>query len=269
MLGVGIASAVVGITGLFIGILLGVASDKFAVEVDEREILVRESLPGNNCGGCGYPGCDGLAKAIVKKEANVDACPVGGADCAKKIAQIMGEEITESVRHVAFVRCAGTCDKTSQKYEYIGVKDCKQMRVVPGFGSKSCQHGCLGYGTCVKACRFDAIHIVNGIAVVDKEKCTACKKCIGACPKKLIQLVPYTQKQLVQCSSQDKGKEVKEKCTAGCIACTMCTKVCEDNAIYMNGNVAQIDYSKCTGCGKCAMKCPVKVILGRSDIVSA
>jgi len=257
-----LASSVVGITGILIGVLLGIASEYFAVEVDEKEILVREALPGNNCGGCGFPGCDGLAKAIALGQANVDSCPVGGSVVAKNIAKIIGVSVTETVKKVAYVRCAGTCQKTKEKYVYFGVKDCNQMKAVPGFGSKSCQYGCMGYGSCVKACKFDAIHIVDGIALVDKEKCTACGKCITACPKNLIELVPYNQRYLVQCYSQDKGKEVKEKCTAGCIGCTMCTKVCQDDAIHMNGNVAQIDYEKCINCGKCAAKCPVKVIEG-------
>ena len=70
--GVIIAAIVVGVVGILVGVLLGVASEKFAIEVDPREIAVREALPGNNCGGCGYPGCDGLAKAIACGEAEVN-----------------------------------------------------------------------------------------------------------------------------------------------------------------------------------------------------
>ena len=86
------AAAVIGIVGILAGILLGVASEKFKVKVDEKEIKVREALPGNNCGGCGYPGCDGLAAAIAKGEAAVNTCPVGGEEVGKKIAAIMGSE---------------------------------------------------------------------------------------------------------------------------------------------------------------------------------
>ncbi len=259
--GVIIAAVVVGATGILIGVLLGVASEKFKVEVDEREILVRNELPGNNCGGCGYPGCDGLAKAIAAGEAPVGQCPVGGAPVAAKIAEIMGVSVGEEIKKVAFVRCKGTCDKTNMQYRYYGMADCEKLSVVPGGGEKSCAYGCTGYGSCVRVCQFDAIHVVDGVAVVDKEKCVACGKCVAICPKHLIELVPYNQKHLVQCYSQDKGKAVKDKCEVGCIACTLCTKQCEDDAIHMNGNVAQIDYTKCTNCGKCAAKCPVKVIL--------
>ena len=84
IIGIVIASAaVVGIIGIVIGVLLGVASEKFKVEVDEREILVRNELPGNNCGGCGYAGCDALAKAIAAGQADVGACPVGGSPVAE------------------------------------------------------------------------------------------------------------------------------------------------------------------------------------------
>lgn len=260
IMGIIIAAAVVGAVGLVIGVLLGVASEKFKVEVDEKEILVRNELPGNNCGGCGYPGCDGLAKAIAAGEAAVDACPVGGAPVGAKIAAIMGVEAGGAEKQVAFVKCKGTCDKTNMQYRYYGIDDCRMVSVVPGAGEKACAYGCMGYGTCVKACQFDAIHIVDGVAVVDKEKCVACGKCVAACPNHLIELVPYKAEHLVQCSSHDKGKDVKAKCENGCIGCTLCTKQCEVGAIHMENNLAVIDYSLCTNCGKCAAKCPAKVI---------
>lgn len=261
MTGLLLAAGIIGAIGIIIGVFLGVASEKFKVEVDEKEILVREELPGNNCGGCGYPGCDGLAAAIAAGTASVNACPVGGPAVADKIAAIMGVESGVSVKKVAFVKCKGTCDKTRVHYNYYGIDDCSKVAVVPGSGEKACTYGCMGYGSCVKACAFDAIHVVDGVAVVDKEKCVSCGKCVAACPNNLIELVPYDAKHLVQCSSHDKGKDVKAKCDAGCIACTLCTKQCEFDAIHMENNVAVIDYTKCTNCGKCAAKCPAKVIL--------
>ena len=261
MTGVIIAAVLVGAVGIIIGVLLGIASEKFKVEVDEKEILVREELPGNNCGGCGFAGCDALAKAIAEGKAPVNACRVGGAPVADKIAAIMGVEAGSAEKMVAFVKCKGTCDKANVQYSYYGIEDSNKIAVVPGAGDKACAYGCLGSGSCVKACQFDAIHVVDGVAVVDKEKCVACGKCTEACPRHLIELVPYKAEHLVQCSSHDKGADVKKKCDAGCIGCTLCTKQCEFDAIHMDNNVAVIDYSKCTNCGKCAAKCPAKVIL--------
>lgn len=255
------AAAVVGILGILIGVFLGIASEKLKVETDEREILIRNELPGNNCGGCGYAGCDALAKAIAAGAAEVGACPVGGASAAERIGKIMGVETVSLDRKTAFVRCRGTSDKTMVQYNYYGMKDCRMTSVVPGSGEKACSYGCMGYGSCVKACAFDAIHVVDKIALVDKEKCVACGRCLSACPNNLIELVPYKAKHLVACNSNDRGKEVKAKCEVGCIACTLCTKQCEFDAIHMKDNLPVIDYGKCTSCGKCAEKCPVKVIL--------
>ena len=221
------ATVVVAAVGLFIGIFLSIAGKKFAVETDEREVAVREALPGNNCGGCGYPGCDGLAAAIAKGEAPVNACPVGGEAVGKVIAGIMGQEVVESARMAAFVKCTGTCEKTKDNYNYTGVEDCEMMAFIPGGGSKACNYGCMGFGSCVKACPFDAIHIVNGVAVVDREAC----------------------------------KAFTTACELGCIGCKKCEKTCPNGAITVTDFCAHIDYEKCTNCGACKEACPRHVIL--------
>lgn len=260
MTGILIAACVVGGTGIIIGLLLGFAGKAFEVKVDEKEIAIRENLPGNNCGGCGYAGCDALAKAIAGGEAEANACPVGGAEVAQKIAEIMGSMV-EVTKRVAFVKCIGDCEKAKDRFNYYGNEDCNQAALSTGGGPKACTYGCMGFGSCVKVCEFDAIHIENGIAVVDIEKCVACGKCIKECPKKLIELVPYEQKQKVACNSNEFGKDVKAVCQAGCIGCKLCEKNCEFDAIKVENNIAHIDYDKCTNCGKCKEKCPVKVIL--------
>lgn len=256
--GILIATAIVGGAGLLIGIALGFAARIFAVEVDEREVLIREKLPGNNCGGCGYAGCDALAKAIAAGEAPVHGCPVGGADVAAAIGEIMGTT-AKVTKMVAFVKCRGNCNVAVEKYEYKGSMNCREAAIVSG-GPKGCVYGCMGLGSCVQVCDFDAISVVDGIAQVDPEKCAACQKCISWCPKKLIALVPYEQVQRVQCSSKEKGKDVKQVCKVGCIGCKLCERSCEYDAIHVIDNVAEIDYTKCTGCGKCAEKCPSKII---------
>ena len=257
MTGVLRAGIVVGVTGLIIGVLLGIAAIKFRVETDTRVEAVRECLPGSNCGGCGFAGCDACAEAIVKGIAPINAC--AGSRQAD-IAAIMGTEAGEQVKMVAFVKCAGTCDKTSVKYRYQGIADCRKLALIPGHGEKECSFGCMGYGSCVNACKFDAIHVVNGVAVVDKEKCTGCSACTKVCPNSLIELRPYSASYAVACSSTLKGKDVKAKCTTGCIGCGICAKQCEAGAVTVENNIAHIDYEKCVGCGKCAEKCPQKII---------
>ena len=253
-----IAAVLVGGTGLIIGVALGIAGRIFEVDTDEKEIAIRELLPGNNCGGCGYAGCDSLAKAIASGEAPITGCPVGGGEVASSIGEVMGET-AEVVKYTAYVKCSGNKDVAETKFKYMGPKSCREASVVSG-GPKACQYGCVGFGSCVEVCEFDAIHIENGVAVVDKEKCVACGKCIKQCPKHLIEIVPYDNMIRVACNSKDKGKDVKEACKSGCIGCKLCEKVCESDAIHVENNIAHIDYDKCTKCGKCAEKCPAKII---------
>ncbi len=264
--GIVLAAVIVGGTGLVISVLLGIASEKFKVPIDEKEVAVRECLPGNNCGGCGFAGCDALAKAIACGEAAVNACPVGGASAAAKIGEIMGVEADDTARKVAFVKCAGDCEKAKQKYIYSGNEDCVSALSVPGGGPKACSYGCTGFGSCVKVCDFDAIHVVDGVAVVDQEKCVACGKCVATCPKALIELVPYEapdvkrKKPRVHCNNKEKGKAVKDVCSVGCIGCMLCQKQCNFDAIHVENNIARIDYEKCKACGLCVKKCPCKII---------
>lgn len=250
---------VLGGIALFFGIVLTYASKRFYVEVDQRAAEVRNLLPGANCGGCGYAGCDALAEAIVSGKAPITSCPSGGVELAKKIAAIMGVEADNMERQVARVICCGDKDNALEKYEYQGIEDCKAAEIFAG-GAKSCRFGCTGLGTCVRECPFDAIHIVNGVAVVDEEKCTACKKCIAVCPKGIIELVPASSKVRVLCRNQEKGKSVINVCKTGCIACSKCVKACRFDAIKIENNVAKIDYSKCVNCMMCAEVCPTKTI---------
>lgn len=260
IVGILIAAGIVAAVGIFVGLFLGLAGIAFKVETDPREEAVLAALPGNNCGGCGYPGCSGLACAIVKGEAPVNACPVGGDAVGAKVGEIMGIEAESKEKMVAYVACTGDCDKAKTNYDYTGAGDCRMLEFVPNGGPKACNSGCLGYGSCVKACPFDAIHVKNGIAVVDREACKACGKCVAACPKNLISLIPYKSQYVVGCSSKDKGPVTMKACSIGCIGCGLCQRNCPAGAVTVTDNHAIIDQEKCIGCGACAEKCPKKVI---------
>ena len=248
-----------GITGSFFGVILSVASKIFYIKQDPKVIAVRNALPGANCGACGFPGCDGMASAICSGKAPVNGCVIGGNDTAEKIAELMGVNAGNVERNVACVLCQGACGKAKNKYDYHDLVDC---RLISDFqkGQKACTFGCCGGGTCVSVCEFDAIHMVNGVAQVDKEKCVACMKCINICPKGIIKLVPYKSKTVVKCMSNDVGKIVRANCNIGCISCKMCEKNCPKDAIHVEDNLARIDYEKCINCCKCVSVCPTGAI---------
>lgn len=254
--GILMATLVVSLIGIFTGLFLGIAGIKFEVKVDEKEEAVLAALPGNNCGGCGYAGCSGLAVAIVNGEAETNACPVGGEAVSKKISEILGVAAQKLEHQVAYVHCQGTCSNTQNDYDYYGIHDCRMMEFVPNGGPKSCNSGCLGFGTCAQVCPFDAIEVRDGVAVVNKDKCKACGKCIELCPKHLISMIPYEATHAVACSSVDKGPVTMKACSVGCIGCGICVKSCPQDAIKVENFHAIIDYDKCISCGVCAEKCP-------------
>lgn len=257
------AVAPLSIMGFVFAALLAYASKVFAVEIDPKEEAIAGVLPGANCGGCGYPGCGGLAAAIASGKAPVNGCVVGGQAVADKVANIMGVTAESGARKVANVHCNGTDENAVQRCKYNGVLDCNAAMIASG-GTKMCSFGCMGLGSCVRSCQFDAIHIgTDGIAHVDRDKCVACGKCIETCPKGIIKFIPEAQDVYINCSSHDKGKSVKDACHTGCIACGLCAKNCPEQAIEMVNDLPVINYDKCTQCGICVAKCPVKAIHGK------
>lgn len=245
--------------GLIFGLLLGIAAKVFEVKKDERVEEIEKVLPGANCGGCGFAGCSAYAEAIVKDDAEITLCSVGGQEVADKIASIMGKEVKVMEKTCARVFCKGAKDKANQKFLYQGMENCFAASRIAG-GPKECKYGCLGFGSCVEVCKFDAIHVVNGVAEVDEEKCTSCGQCVAACPRHIIGIVPVSKSYAVLCSNHDKGIIAKNLCTVSCIGCKMCEKNCPVQAITVTDNLARIDYDKCISCGICKEKCPKKII---------
>ena len=266
MNGVILAACVIGVLGLLIALLLGFAAIKLAVPVDEKEIAVREYLPGNNCGGCGYPGCSGFADACVKA-GSLDGkfCPVGGQPVMAQIADILGLAATEAEPMVAVVRCNGSCANRPRINQYDGAKSCAIAASLYG-GETGCSYGCLGCGDCVAACQFDAIHMnpETGLPEVDEAKCTACGACVKACPKAIIEIRPQGKKSrrvYISCVNKDKGAVARKACTVSCIGCGKCVKTCPFEAITLENNLAYIDPNKCKSCRKCVEVCPQNTII--------
>ncbi len=241
--------------------ILTIASKVFFVPVDETFATLRAELPGANCGACGFAGCDDYANAMAEdKSVGCTLCPVGGADVAAKLADILGVEAGGGDRDVAVVMCYGTCTASKKIMDYSGVQTCSAAKQFFG-GAGACSHGCMGLGDCVRACEFGAIKVIDGVAQVDRETCVACGMCAKVCPQHIIRISPEKNKNIVQCSSTDKGGDTRKNCSNGCIGCSMCVKACKFDAVHVENNLAFIDPVKCKNCGMCAKVCPTQAIV--------
>ncbi len=238
------------ILGVLFGVGLVLAARAFQTDQDPRLQAVLDELPGINCGACGYAGCQQYGEAVLEGE-DIKLCVPGGPDCAAVLASIMGLEAEEQgeqkARLRAVVHCQGGRDKCGERFEYVGVDDCQAADLISG-GPKACSYGCLGEGSCAKACPFGAI-VMNEerLPVIDPDKCTACGICVATCPRDIISLVPVEQKIFLGCSSHDRGRSVKDICAVGCTACTLCARKDPNEAIVMEENLPVLDYEKAKG----------------------
>ena len=242
-------------------------SNKIA-STEEKNKLILELLPGVDChGGCMCETCKECAEKIVCEE-KVDLCPAVTQEVVDKIAAILGVETVEVKDEIAFVACDGSA---AGKARFAACESCKQAKEL-GFQRGECKSGCLGVGSCVDVCKFDAMSLEDGKVVIDKEKCNGCKACAikGVCPQNVVKMVPRDATNFIPCSSQEEDDQlVRELCGHGCIACGECERACPEGAVHVIDNHAVIDYDKCVGCVACAVKCKKKIIVDTEHDITA
>ncbi|MDH4027223.1 MAG: Fe-S cluster domain-containing protein [Nitrospirota bacterium] len=250
-----------GISAVF-GMGLAFAAKKFSVKEDPRVEQVSEVLAHAHCGACGYPGCRQYAEQVVQNpDIKPNLCTPGGAATAEAVARITGKAAEKTDPKIARVFCQGGRSRSSRRFKYEGVPDCRAAILASG-GDKACIYGCLGYGSCSRACPFGAITMnADELPVIDPVKCTACGVCAQTCPVKVIEILPTAKEVLVSCHSKDKGPVTKKNCQSGCIACGLCVKVCPYNAPKVENFLSTIDINKCQVCGLCTTKCPTNAIV--------
>jgi len=244
--------------GLIFVIILTIANAKLKVEQDPIVEAILNVLPGANCGGCGLAGCSAYAEAVVKDHGLMGKCGPGGDALVKDMAAILGIEAAASAPVRAVVHCSAKSSDKINTTRYTGIKSCGESQMVAG--AIGCPYGCLGYGDCEAVCEFDAIHVIEGLTAVDYEKCVGCGACVKACPRQLIELLPFKEDPMlvISCASVDKAKEVRSYCKVGCVGCGLCAKMAP-NAFQMKQNLAVIDYEnygRWADCDKAIEKCP-------------
>ncbi|HAM53780.1 MAG TPA: electron transporter RnfB [Nitrospiraceae bacterium] len=250
-----------GISTVF-GLGLAFAAKRFSVTINPKVEQVKDVLAHAHCGACGYAGCEQYAEAVVNNpDVPPNLCTPAGAGGAEAVAVITGKKATAREPIFSRIMCHGGWSKSVKKFKYEGVQDCRAV-VLAGGGDKACAYGCLGYGTCARVCPFGAITMNDDhLPVVDIVKCTGCRKCEQACPKRVIEVLPASRQVLVACHSKDKGSDTKKNCQVGCIACGKCAKVCPFDAPSVSNNLSRINLEKCKVCSLCVSPCPTRAIV--------
>lgn len=237
---IGLSGATMLSMAVVLSYILGWANKKFQVDVDQRVLDIIEVLSGANCGGCGYVGCGEYAEAVALEGEVVTKCSVGGQSCATAVAAIMGVDVGETLPYRPIIHCGAHYTERLLRNEYRGEMRCAAANLVTDV--QGCTYGCLGFGDCVRACQFDALHVIDGLAMVDYEKCVGCGACAKVCPRNIITITAFKSDQMpaVTCSNKDKGKDVTAVCTVGCIACGACARASE--LFTVHDNLSTIDY---------------------------
>ncbi|HPG00773.1 MAG TPA: RnfABCDGE type electron transport complex subunit B [Kiritimatiellia bacterium] len=244
---------------------LGWANKVFHVEIDPRIEAINAALPGANCGGCGCVGCMSYAEAVAAGTIAPDKCTVGGTSCAEAIAKIMGVTLKPSWPYRPVVHCRAHYNERLGRADYRGEKSCTAANIMGGV--QLCTYGCLGFGDCVAACDFDAIHVVDGLATVDYDKCVGCGACAKVCPRNIITMTPFKSQRIIAvgCSNQDMGKDVKAVCKIGCVGCMACSKA---SPLFKmtEGKIPRINYDEydpenMDSALVAVKKCPVKNLI--------
>lgn len=258
-----------GVTVLVLGagfsIALLIADKKLKVEIDPRIERICQVLPRIDCGACGFAGCASYAKAVAADPMLIGKCAPGGSACAERIAEILSLTVSGSkvsVRPIVHCR-AHTGDRTLLA-AYTGIPTCTAANALANV--QACKFGCLGFGDCKAACKFGAINIIDGLATINYEKCTGCTACSKACPRELIEMVPFSSEVMmtIACRSRESAKNTREFCKVGCIACGLCAK--QSDAFKVTDNLAKLDYTRYQPVQsfETAMnKCPTGVIVYR------
>lgn len=255
------AVLILGAVGLTFGVLIAVANRKLRVWEDPRIDIVTAMLPGANCGACGSPGCRAFAELVVAGRQKPAGCNVLDEPGVKNLASYLGVDAGEANKRVARLLCGGGLNVAVQQATYAGLETCAAASTVAG-GAKACAWGCLGFGDCATACKFDAIQLdANRLPIVDLAKCTACGDCVDACPKGLFTIMPTDQKLIVQCRSALEGDEVLALCRAACTACGKCVLDAAPGLIAIHDGLAVVDYTKnALASPEATRRCPTDAI---------